>query len=99
MNPINTVLSLFNVQISRISKPVAQISDGEKEFLGKYQFYLKQMSKNNRGFKVAENYNYEVGEHPSSHTDLVCEFVAHHLYTAKPKPQKILCIAAWPNLF
>lgn len=97
MTPINKALSLFKVRISRVSKPVRQISEREKEFLEKFDGYLKQIENNKRGFKVAKNYKYEVGEHPSSHIDLVCEFAAHHLYHAKTKPQKILDIGAWPQ--
>lgn len=97
MNLINKALSLFNLRMSRISKPVVQISEGEKDFIEKYDYYFKQMENNNRGFKAAKAYKYQVGEHPSSHVDVVCEFAAHWLYNAKPKPETILDIGAWPK--
>ena len=93
MHPINKVLSLFDIKISRVNNSVKQISSKEKEFLEKYEYYFKQVKSNKRGFNAVKEYIYAQAEHPSSHIDVICEFAAHHLCNAKPK--NILDIGAW----
>lgn len=93
MNPVNKVLSLFGLRLSRISKAIKQIDNQEKEFLAKYEYYFKQVENNKRGFKAFKNYRYEAGEHPSSIPDLICEFAAYHLFNAKPI--NVLEVGAW----
>ena len=95
MHPINKALSLFKIQVSKINNSTRPVSSSEQAFIDKYDDYFKQAENNTRGFKVSKDYRYEAGEHPSSHVDVVCEFAAHHLYHAKPQPQKVLDIGAW----
>ena len=84
MNPVNKVLSLFGVRLSRVNKTIKQISNKEKEFRGKYEHYYKLAENNKRGFKTIKEYRYQVGEHPISTKDLEFEFVAKYLYESKP---------------
>ena len=53
MNPVNKVLSLFSLRLSRANKT---ISDKEKEFREKYDHYYKLAENNKRGFKAFKNY-------------------------------------------
>ena len=93
MNPVNKVLSLFGLRLSRISKAIKQIDSQEKDFMANYEYYFKQVENNKRGFKAFKNHRYEAGEHPSNNMDLVCEFAAYHLFNTKPK--NVLDIGAW----
>lgn len=86
MNPVNTVLSLFGLKLSRrVNKTIKQIDNKEKEFREKFEYYFKQAKNNKRGFKVLKDYRYQAGVHPSNSVDLQCEFVAYHLHNKKPK--------------
>ncbi len=93
MNPVNTVLSLFGLKLSRINKTIKQIDNREKEFREKFEYYFKQAKNNKRGFKVSKDYRYQAGVHPSNSVDLQCEFVAYHL--CKSKQANILDIGSY----
>lgn len=93
MNPVNKVLSLFGLRLSRENKTIKPRNKKEKEFREKYEYYFKQAENNKRGFKVLKDYRYQAGEHPFFRSDLQCEFVAYHLYNEKPV--KVLDIGSW----
>ncbi len=95
MHPVNRFLSLFGLRLSRTNKITKQIDDteGEGEFKEKYDYYYKQVQNNKRGFRTYKAYRYNAGEHPLAQKDLECQFVAYHLYKAKPK--KILDIGSF----
>lgn len=88
MHPVNRLLSLFGLQISRTKKK----SPEEESYKKQYRIHLEKTRKNTRGFKVCEAYRYNIGKHPFSCQDLEFEFAAHYIRKAKPK--KILDIGS-----
>ena len=93
MYPVNKVLSLFGLQLSKVVKTNKQIDNKEKGFIAKYDHYYKLAENNKRGFRVIKAYRYQIGSHPFSIQDLEFQFVAHHLY--KSKPANILDIGSY----
>ena len=82
MHPVNKVLSLFGLQLSKVSQNKQQnkqIDSKEKVFREKYDHCYKLAENNKRGFKTIKAYRYSVGEHPISLQDLEFEFVAYHI--------------------
>jgi len=84
MHPLNRLLSLFGLQLSKINKHVTQIDEKEKEFRQRYDEYYKLAEGNKRGFKTTRAYRYQIGQHPSKTQDLEFEFAAHHIHQMNP---------------
>lgn len=83
MHPVNKLLSLVGLKLSRIEK--RDVDDSEKEFIKKYDAYYELVENNKRGFKVYKAYRYEVGEHPIGQRDYEEEFAAYHIFQKKPE--------------
>ena len=86
MHPINKVLSLLSLKISVNKRP-------PQKFMAEYRYQLSRLVKNNRGFEVFKNINYEVGDHPANHMDYECAFAAAHI--SGINPVKILDIGSY----
>ena len=93
MHPLNRVLSLLGLQLSKIDKHVKQKDDDEKAFRQRLDDFYKLAEKNKRGFKIFRAYRYQVGVHPSTIQDLEFEFAAYHIH--KIKPLNILDIGSY----
>ena len=96
MHLINRALSLLNCQVVKTNKnkkKASKMSNDEREFSQKYEYYCKQVENNARGFRAFKDYRYEAGEHPYGQNERVSEFAAFHLY--KEKPGKVLDIGSF----
>lgn len=95
MHPLNKVLGLFDLQLSKVHKASVPVPRGhkEEEFRKNYDLVFEQIKNNQRGFEVYKAYRYQVGEHPRKQVEFEYEFVASHLY--KEKPLKILDIGSY----
>ena len=93
MHPINTLLSLVGLSLSRINTNSIKIDDNERAFKQRYENYFKLAEGNKRGFKAIRAYRYQAGSHPFRIQDLEFEFTAYHLH--KVKPSSILDIGSY----
>jgi len=93
MHPLNQILTVFGLKLSKVNGSNVLRDNKEKEFRKKYDLDFEQIKNNRRGFEVCRAYRYQVGEHPKQQQDLEFEFVAYHLY--KAKPLKILDIGTY----
>ena len=84
MHPVNQVLSLVGLQLSRINKIIVPIDKKEKDFRSTFVRDLEKAKNNQRGFEVSEVYRYQMGKHPRNQQDMEFEFVAYHLQKVKP---------------
>lgn len=84
MHPLNRVLSLFGLQLSRINVNIRQIDDNERAFKQRYEDYYKLVEGNKRGFKAIRTYRYEAGRHPVKTQHLEFEFAAYCLRKINP---------------
>jgi len=78
MNSFNKILSLLGFRLSRTTK-IPSI------FRHKYDYYLRECERNNRGFRVFKKVYYDVGIHPSSFIDFQCVFASSQLSKNRPK--------------
>jgi len=88
MKTVNKLLSLFGLRLSRTK----QIDNKEMEFRRKYRDYFEQVKNNKRGFKVYEEYRYDIGDHPMQQIHFESEFSAYHLH--KSNAAKVLDIGS-----
>lgn len=82
MNPINRLLLLFGLQLSKIK--VRPIEADKKAFREKYEDYYTLVEGNKRGFKAIRSYRYDVGRHPVRTQHLEFEFAAYCLRKINP---------------
>lgn len=87
MNPMNTILSRFGLQLSRTGQALP------REFRADYERYLAELTKNPRGFQISRAPRYDVGSHPVTYRDYECAFAAHHV--ARLNPQRILDVGSY----
>lgn len=81
MHPINKVLSLFGLQLSRTRESMIP-----KDFMENYNRNFTELKKNLREFNVFRELYYEViGVHPENHIDYECGFAAYHINKLNPK--------------
>lgn len=81
MHIVNKILSKVGLQLTRIYEKSETI---DEEFQNNYQLGLELAKNNDRGFQISEVCRYNAGLHPKNQKDLEFEFMAHHLYQAKP---------------
>ena len=84
MHPVNRVLSLVGLQLSRINETIVLIDKKEKDLRSTFLRDLEKAKNNQRGFEVFEAYRYQMGKHPRYLQDMEFEFVAYHLQKVKP---------------
>lgn len=93
MNPVNNVLSLFGLRLSKYKKEPLKLRNEIREAMEKCDRDFEQVKRNNRGFRVLKDFRYQGGEHPTFISNVHCDFAAYHLY--KTKPSKVLDIGSW----
>ena len=93
MHPVNKILSLFGLSLSRVTETFVPRVSKENEFRENYELGFDQVKNNQRGFEVSRAYRYQTGEHPKGIQDIEFEFLANHLY--KAKPLKVLDIGTY----
>jgi len=76
----------------RVSRTKGSLNIPE-DFKQQYNHQLDELKKNSRGFKVVQQFRYDVGGHPRSYIDNECEFAAQNL--AKRNPTTILDIGSY----
>lgn len=88
MHPVNRVLSIVGLQLSRTQKV-------PREFIAEYKRTLVELQNNPpRGFAVLKNVAaYEVGTHPENYIDYECQFASFHIQ--RLNPQTILDIGSY----
>jgi len=89
MHPVNEVLSLVGLRLSRASA----IIKVPKEFERRYREQLDALRSESRGFKVFKEFYYDAGTHPTDYMDFECEFAARHL--VKSTPNAVLDIGSY----
>jgi SAM-dependent methyltransferase len=81
MHPVNEMLSLVGLRLSRAS----DIVKVPKEFTELYREQLEALRRDSRNFKVFKEFYYDAGTHPTCYMDYECEFAARHLKRINPK--------------
>jgi SAM-dependent methyltransferase len=80
MHPVNKVLSLIGLRLSRTSGNL----NVPEDFKDQYNRQLNELMVNNRGFQVFQQFINEMGNHPRSHIDSECEFAAKNIAARNP---------------
>ncbi|OLE57514.1 MAG: hypothetical protein AUI36_14575 [Cyanobacteria bacterium 13_1_40CM_2_61_4] len=80
MNPINTLLSLAGLRLSRRPKAEA-VPDA---FVREYRAALARLRANAPSWSIYEHFYHEAGPHPDHYRDRECAFAAGHLATIRP---------------
>lgn len=94
MHPVNRMLSLIGLRLSRASRTLDIPKDFKpKDFKQQYNLQLDEIRKTNRGFRVFQEFRCDVGSHPQSYVDYECMFATRHL--AKRNPTSILDIGSY----
>jgi SAM-dependent methyltransferase len=87
VNPLNRLLNTFGFSVSRVRGLPSP-------FLREYREQLSILRANeNRGFRVVEEIYCDVGDHPQTHVDYECQFVAEHL--ARLCPTNVLDVGSY----
>lgn len=73
MHPLNRMLSLFGLRLSRISM------SSPNEFKQQYKRNLYELKKESNEFKIFEEFRYDGGDHPISYMDVECIFAAQNI--------------------
>jgi len=89
MHPVNKILSVIGLRVSHTERSL----NVSEDFMYQHHRQLNELKKNNRGFKVFEEFRYEVGNHPQFYDHYECEFAARNL--AKRHPINILDIGSY----
>lgn len=89
MHPVNRMLSLLGLRISR----TPGILNVPREFRKQYNRHLDELRRDSKEFKVFKEFWYDVGSHPNSHVDYQCEFAARNL--SKRNPTTILDVGSY----
>ena len=89
MHPVNKMVSLIGYNLWNIRRKL----DIPWDYKCQYNRQLSEVMKNNRGFKVFKELNYDVGSHPQTYVDFECEFAARNL--AKRNPKMVLDIGSY----
>ena len=68
MHPVNRLLDLIGLRLSRTSAALAL--NIPKDFRQQYNRQLDELRKESRGFRVFQEFRYDLGHHPQSY--VVC---------------------------
>lgn len=80
MHPVNEMLSLVGLRLSRAS----DIVKVPKEFETRYRKQLDALRRESRGFNVFKEFYYDAGTHPTDYMDYECGFAARHVQKSNP---------------
>jgi SAM-dependent methyltransferase len=80
MHPVNKILSVVGLRLTHASESI-EIPAG---FQKQYNQRLNVLLKENGGFEVFRDFQYDAGDHPQSYMDYECEFAARHLRKSNP---------------
>jgi len=89
MHPVNKVLSFFGLELQR-AEARKRIP---REFRANYNQALKEIKRNGGVFKIVKDILYDVGSHPSHHSEAECEFASY--FISELKPDNILDIGSY----
>ncbi|PXF61467.1 MAG: hypothetical protein C4B59_04330 [Candidatus Methanogaster sp.] len=89
MHPVNKILSLIGLRISRTIGSL----NAHRDFREEYNRQLGELIRDSKGFEVFRDFKYDVGSHPKSYIDYECEFAARSL--SKRNPTTILDVGSY----
>jgi len=94
MHPVNKMLGLFGMQLSRLQKKRDEIgSSVPAAFVESYRRQLEECRRAPGDFVILEKLYYDVGEHPIDAVDFQCSFAAEML--SRHSPSSILDIGSY----
>src|SRR6266481_3826077 len=94
MHPINKMLQMVGVQLSRRPKNREGVSSSvPAEFIETFRRQLEECRRSPGDFVILEKLYYDVGEHPIDAVDFQCSFAAEMLF--RQSPSSILDIGSY----
>ena len=89
MHPVNRFLALFDLTLASAKKTKGI----PRSYLAQYERDFTELKQRSRGFDIAREIYYEVGDHPETYADHECRFAAEQI--VRLRPESILDIGSY----